>query len=93
MASGSLEEIARQIEALQAETEELRLAERIEQLRIVVEKYEPVPPTIRNPINDAAPWTGRGRKPRWPIAALKAGKTNEPCRHGRSAHPTVMEVH
>lgn len=31
----------------------------------------------RNPANAAETWTGRGRKPRWFDAALKAGKKPE----------------
>lgn len=30
-----------------------------------------------NPANSAETWSGRGRKPRWFAAALKAGKTPE----------------
>jgi DNA-binding protein H-NS len=114
MSTRSLEEVERQIKALQAEAEELRLAEGIEQLRIAIEKYgvglpqfkialgigqkrklttRKLPPTHRNPSNGAETWTGRGRKPRWLVAALKAGKTIEQCRIGRSAHPDVMEAH
>jgi DNA-binding protein H-NS len=114
MSSRSLEEVEQQIKALQAEAEGLRMAEGIEQLRIVIEKYRvglpqfkialrigqkrkptprKLPPTHRNPSNGAETWTGRGRKPRWLVAALKSGKTIEQCRIGRSAHPDVMEAH
>ncbi len=93
MASRSLEELENQIKALQAEAEELRLAEGIEQLRVVIRKYgvglphfkialdtdkkrkqKRLLPTHRNPNNPAETWTGRGRKPRWLVAALDAGK-------------------
>lgn len=40
MVSRSLEEVEQQIKALQAEAEELRLAEGIEQLRAVIRKYK-----------------------------------------------------
>ena len=39
MSNRSLEEVERQIKALQAEAEELRLAEGIEQLRFVIEAH------------------------------------------------------
>ena len=32
-------------------------------------------PKYRNPMNPEQTWTGRGRKPRWIEAALKAGKS------------------
>jgi len=114
MVSRSLEEVEQQIKALQAEAEELRLAEGIEQLRIVIRKYKvglshfkialgadkkrkPVSrklsPTHRNPNNPAETWTGRGRKPRWLVAALDAGNTVEQCRIGYSALPNSMPAH
>ena len=40
MVSRTLEEIEQKIKALQAEAEELRLAEGIEQLRVVIRKYK-----------------------------------------------------
>jgi DNA-binding protein H-NS len=36
-----------------------------------------VPPKFRNPENPAETWAGRGLKPRWLAAALKAGKSLE----------------
>jgi DNA-binding protein H-NS len=35
----------------------------------------PVAPKYRNPENPAETWAGRGLKPRWLAAAIKAGKT------------------
>ena len=114
MVSRSLEEIERQIKALQAEAEEVKLAEGVEQLRLTIKKYgvglhhfklalgadrkrkqapRKLPPAYRNPNNDAETWTGRGRKPRWLVAALNEGKTVEQCRIGHSAPPDVMEIH
>lgn len=114
MVSRSLEEIERQIKALQAEAEELKLAEGVEQLRLIVKTYgvglqhfkialgssrkrkhasKKLPPTYRNPNNDAETWTGRGRKPRWLVAALNEGKTVEQCRISQSARSDVMEIH
>ena len=114
MPSRTLEEIERQIQALQAEAAELRMAEGIEQLRITIKKYEvglshfkialeeskkrtqaprKLPPAYRNPTNDAETWTGRGRKPRWLVAALKAGKTVEQCKIASSAQSDGMEIH
>jgi DNA-binding protein H-NS len=37
----------------------------------------PVAPKYRNPDNPAETWAGRGLKPRWLSAALKAGKKLE----------------
>ena len=34
----------------------------------------PVPPKYRNPADAAQTWSGRGKRPRWFNAALKAGK-------------------
>lgn len=112
--SRSLEEVQRQIKALQAEAEELKLAEGVEQLRLIVKKYgvglqhfrmalgatkrrkgapKKLPPTYRNPANNAETWTGRGRKPRWLVAALNEGKTVEQCRITHSALSDGMEMH
>jgi DNA-binding protein H-NS len=110
MVTRSLEELEQQIKVLQAEAEELRVAEGIEQLRIVIRKYKvglshfkvalgadrkrkpaskKLSPTHRNPNNPAETWTGRGRKPRWLVAALDAGNTVEQCRIGR---PTAQDA-
>jgi len=40
----------------------------------VIGKRAEVAPKYRNPDNPLETWSGRGRKPRWMIAALKAGK-------------------
>lgn len=114
MVSRTLEELEHQIKALQAEAEELRVAEGIEQLRIVIRKYrlglshckialggdkkrKPVTrklsPTHRNPNNPAETWTGRGRKPRWLVAALNAGNTVEQCRISHSPPPNAIPAH
>ncbi len=50
-----------------------------------------LPPTYRNPSNVTETWTGRGRKPRWLVAALEAGKTVEQCKIPSSADG--MEMH
>lgn len=39
-----------------------------------VRKRKPAKPKYANPANKSETWTGRGRKPRWVEAALKAGK-------------------
>jgi DNA-binding protein H-NS len=50
-----------------------------------------VAPKYRNPDNPAETWAGRGLKPRWLAAALKAGKKLEdfsitaPVKRGRAA--------
>jgi DNA-binding protein H-NS len=113
MAGRSLEEVEQQIRILQAEAEQLRLAEGIEQLRVVIRKYKvglshfrialgadrkrrPVSkklsPTHRNPDNPAQTWTGRGRKPRWLVAALDAGMI-EQCRIGHPAPADTLQPH
>ena len=38
-------------------------------------KRPPVAPKYANPANPSETWSGRGRKPRWFDAALKAGKS------------------
>lgn len=114
MANKSLEEIERQIKALQAEAEELRLAEGIEQLRAIIKKYNvglphfrlalgsvkkrkpsavKLLPTYRNPNNPEETWTGRGRKPKWLIAALDAGSTVDQCRIRHSPVPDTLPAH
>jgi DNA-binding protein H-NS len=55
-----------------------------------------VPPKYRNPENADETWAGRGLKPRWLTAAIKAGKTIEdfaiggapPSAKGRGAKKT-----
>lgn len=40
-------------------------------------KYPPVKPKYRNPADHSETWAGRGKKPRWVVAQLKAGKKIE----------------
>ena len=40
-------------------------------------KYPKVLPKYRNPNEGSETWSGRGKKPRWLTAALKAGRTIE----------------
>ena len=40
----------------------------------VPRKRSPAMPKFANPANASETWSGRGRKPRWFAAALKAGK-------------------
>jgi DNA-binding protein H-NS len=42
-----------------------------------VRKRSPAVPKYANPANKSDTWSGRGRKPRWFAAALKAGKKPE----------------
>jgi DNA-binding protein H-NS len=42
--------------------------------------YPPVRPKYRNPADPAETWAGRGKKPRWVVAALKKGKRLEDLR-------------
>lgn len=39
--------------------------------------YPPVQPKYRNPADPSETWAGRGKKPRWVVAALKKGKRLE----------------
>jgi DNA-binding protein H-NS len=41
----------------------------------VTKKRKPAAPKYANPANPSDTWTGRGRKPRWVVAALGAGKS------------------
>lgn len=41
----------------------------------VVRKRSPAVPKYANPADSTDTWSGRGRKPRWMEAALKAGKS------------------
>jgi DNA-binding protein H-NS len=43
----------------------------------VPRKRSPAVPKYANPANKSETWSGRGRKPRWFAAALKAGKKPE----------------
>lgn len=43
----------------------------------VPRKRSPAVPKFANPANASETWSGRGRKPRWFAAALKAGKKPE----------------
>ena len=40
-------------------------------------KRSPAVPKFANPADASDTWSGRGRKPRWFVAALKSGKTAE----------------
>ncbi|MGY6703842.1 H-NS histone family protein [Roseinatronobacter sp.] len=40
----------------------------------VVKPRKPVAPKYANPADPSETWSGRGRKPRWVVAALDAGK-------------------
>lgn len=40
----------------------------------VPRKRSPAVPKFANPANESETWSGRGRKPRWFVAALNAGK-------------------
>jgi DNA-binding protein H-NS len=44
--------------------------------------YPPVHPKYRNPAEPSETWAGRGKKPRWVVAALKKGKHLEDLRIG-----------
>jgi DNA-binding protein H-NS len=42
--------------------------------------YPPVLPKYRNPVRHSETWAGRGKQPRWLVAALKRGKHLEDFR-------------
>ena len=42
--------------------------------------YPPVLPKFRNPAQPSETWAGRGKQPRWVVAALKKGKRLEDFR-------------
>ena len=42
--------------------------------------YPPVLPKFRNPAHPSETWAGRGKRPRWLVAALKKGKHLEDFR-------------
>jgi DNA-binding protein H-NS len=42
--------------------------------------YPPVLPKYRNPVRSSETWAGRGKQPRWLVAALKKGKHLEDFR-------------
>jgi DNA-binding protein H-NS len=42
--------------------------------------YPPVLPKYRNPVRASETWAGRGKQPRWLVAALKKGKHLEDFR-------------
>jgi DNA-binding protein H-NS len=42
--------------------------------------YPPVHPKYRNPAQPSETWAGRGKKPRWVVAALKKGRRLEDFR-------------
>jgi DNA-binding protein H-NS len=63
--------------------EKARLEKRLSELRLQTaaaldapakRPYPPVLPKYRNPVRASETWAGRGRQPRWLVAALKKGK-------------------
>ena len=47
-------------------------------------KYPRVFPKYRNPQTPSETWSGRGKKPRWLVAAIKAGRKIEDFRIGEA---------
>jgi DNA-binding protein H-NS len=45
-----------------------------DQISKVRQPYPPVVPKYRNPNEPSETWSGRGKQPRWLVAALKSGK-------------------
>ena len=49
--------------------------------------YPPVAPKYRNPNDASETWSGRGKRPRWLVALLKAGKHIEDFRIATKPRP------
>jgi DNA-binding protein H-NS len=69
--------------------EKARLEKRLSELRLqnaatlgapAKRPYPPVLPKYRNPVRASETWAGRGKQPRWLVAALKKGKHLEDFR-------------
>jgi DNA-binding protein H-NS len=69
--------------------EKARLEKRLSELRLQTaapldapakRPYPPVLPKYRNPVRASETWAGRGKQPRWLVAALKKGKHLEDFR-------------
>jgi DNA-binding protein H-NS len=69
--------------------EKARLEKRLRELRLQPARtsdaqtkrhYPPVRPKYRNPVRPSETWAGRGKQPRWLVAALKKGKHLEDFR-------------
>jgi DNA-binding protein H-NS len=59
-------------------------------------KYPKVLPKYCNPLSPAETWSGRGKQPRWLVAALKTGRKLEEFEIGnveRNARPTARGQH
>jgi DNA-binding protein H-NS len=63
--------------------EKARLEERLRELCVMTGRasdargkrsYPPVLPKYRNPARPSETWAGRGKQPRWLVAALRKGK-------------------
>ncbi len=87
--SAEIKDVARTIQTL-AKDHMMETSEVLELVREAIERYPLkgkrggtrgiVPPKYRNPDNPAETWTGRGRKPRWVVAALEKGLTLDDLR-------------
>ena len=64
------ERLARLNTGLAAKTLPTRASLKVRERR----KYPPVLPKFRNPGNPSETWAGRGKQPRWLVAAINAGK-------------------
>ncbi|WP_287961779.1 H-NS histone family protein [Alcanivorax sp.] len=87
--SPEIKELARSIQSL-AKDRMMETEAVLELIRQAIERYPlkgkggkprgTVPPKYRNPDNPSETWTGRGRKPRWVVAALERGLTLDDLR-------------
>jgi DNA-binding protein H-NS len=55
-------------------------------------KYPKVVPKYYNPLQPAETWSGRGKQPRWLVAALQSGHTLEEFRIPESNEPSDTNV-
>ena len=76
------EEVGRVLSSKMTE-EKARLEKRLRELQLQTtatsdapakRPYPPVLPKFRNPAQPSETWAGRGKRPRWLVAALKKGK-------------------
>jgi DNA-binding protein H-NS len=72
--------------------EKLLLEERLRQLRVRESGPRPYPPVLPkyfNPDRPSETWAGRGKRPRWVVAQLKAGRRLDDFRIRRRARAQV----
>ena len=81
----ALHEDVVQLLSVKIAEEKARLDKRLSELQTrtaapAKRSYPPVLPKFRNPAQPSETWAGRGKQPRWVVAALKKGKRLEDFR-------------